>query len=251
MVSKKKPPPKKAQPNKRKPPPAAPAKPPKRTPPKTVKPDGADWEAIERDFRAGILSYAEMGLLHGISKGRISQVATEKGWTRDLQAKIRAQAESKVNAATVNAELNETRAVSEALTVEIGATVIARVKMAQRGQIQRGIDQAMRLLEELELDTVNLDNLKELGELLRSEDEKGRDHLNDLYHKAISLSGRSTVMKQIAETLKIMLGMQSTAFGITGGEEDPGKPKLPPAGTKDPADVYRWMASQRAGTIAQ
>ncbi len=179
-----------------------------------------DWEAVERDFRAGILSYAEMGKRHGVSKGRISKVATKHGWTQDLSAKIKAKAEAKVNAATVNAEVNAQRAVSIAETIEIGATVLARVKISHRTDIGRSRSLAMRLLEELESQTSQLPELAKLGELMAHPDDKGIDKINELYQKIISLPVRTKTMKDLSDTLKTLIGLERQAFGLEDGDGD-------------------------------
>ena len=173
-----------------------------------------DWEAVERDYRAGILSYAEMGKVHGVTKGRICIVAKKNGWTQDLSAKIKAKAEAKVNAATVNAEVNEQRLASTAETIEIGATVLARVKMSHRTDIGRSRTLAMHLLEELEQQTAQVPELAQLGELMAAPDEKGVDKLNELYHKVISLPMRTKTMKDLGDTLKTLIALERQAFGL-------------------------------------
>lgn len=173
-----------------------------------------DWEAVERDYRAGVLSFAEMGKIHGVSKGRISQVASKRGWEQDLSAKIKLKAEAKVNAATVNAELNAKREVSAAEAVEIGATVLARVKMTHRSDIARSRTLAMRLLEELEAQTVQVPELAKLGELMYAPDKNGTDKLNELYHKIISLPSRTKTMKDLGDTLKTLIGLEREAFSM-------------------------------------
>lgn len=179
-----------------------------------------DWEAVERDYRAGVMSFAEMGKAHGVSKGRISQVATKRGWEQDLSAKIKAKAEAKVNAATVNAELNAKREATAAETVEIGATVLARVKLSHRTDIARSRTLTMRLLEELEAQTAQVPELLQLGELMAKPDDKGVDKLNELYHKIIALPSRTKTMKDLGDTLKTLIGLERQAFGLDS-ELDP------------------------------
>lgn len=49
-----------------------------------------DWERIEADYRAGVLSLREIAAANGITEGAIRKRAKRDGWTRDLGAKIRA-----------------------------------------------------------------------------------------------------------------------------------------------------------------
>lgn len=165
---------------------------PKRTP--------TDWEAVERDFRAGILTYAEMAIRHGVSKGRISQVAKRDGWTQDLSKKIRAKAEAKLNAATVNAELNAERAASVAETVEIGAQVIVNIKLAHRSSINKARQMVEKLMAELE------------AESDRKPKEAKEDGEKDL--PLMPLGAKVTVLKSLAESMRTLIGLERESFGL-------------------------------------
>ena len=56
--------------------------------------------------------------------------------------------------------------------------------------------------------------LEQLGELLRNEDDNGQDRRNDLYTKVISLSERSKTMKTLADSLRVVVDMERTAFSM-------------------------------------
>jgi hypothetical protein len=56
--------------------------------------------------------------------------------------------------------------------------------------------------------------LRELGDLMREEDDSGRDRLNDVYRAVISLPERSKVAKQLAETLRIAIDLERREFGM-------------------------------------
>jgi hypothetical protein len=61
--------------------------------------------------------------------------------------------------------------------------------------------------------------LEQLGELLRNEDDNGQDRRNDLYMKVISLSERSKTMKTLADSLRLVVDMERTAFGMDKEQE--------------------------------
>ncbi len=182
-------------------------------------PARADWEAIERDYRTGMYSLSELGRLHGVTKGRISQVAKKNAWVQDLSGKIKAKAAQKVNDAAVNAELNTQRKISDAEKVEVGATVMARVLIEHKSNIGRSRNLTIKLLDELEHQTDNMDLLRQLGEIMFSPDDKGKDRLNEVYHTIISLPERTKTMKALGETLKVLIGLEREAFGITAQEQ--------------------------------
>jgi len=184
----------------------------------------ADWEAVEIDYRAGIMSFEEMAKKHGTTKGRISQVAKEKEWPRDLAAKIKAKADAKLNKLALNNSLNaERKTFRESEVVEAGANLRVNIEVSQRKDIGRSRTLVMSLLTELEESTNNIELFRDLGEMMRRPDSSGSDKLNDLYNKVISLGTRSTVMKSLADSLKTLVTLEREAYGIKTDEgEDKG-----------------------------
>lgn len=179
-----------------------------------------DWQAVERDYRAGILSLREMSAAHGVSHVAIKKHAEKTGWSRDLSAKIKAKADELVNRAAVNKEVNAAGAVSEREVIESNALQIARVRGTQRSDITRGRSLCMSLLVELESQTGNLPELQALGEMLRAPDDTGADKLNDIYRAVISLPERTKTMKALADSLKTLIGLEREAYNIDATTPD-------------------------------
>ena len=61
-----------------------------------------DWEAIERAYRAGLLSIREIASTQGITHGEINKRAKRDGWERNLKAKIQAKVDALVSKRTVS-----------------------------------------------------------------------------------------------------------------------------------------------------
>jgi hypothetical protein len=181
-----------------------------------------DWERIEAEYRAGVLSVREIAASQGITHGAINKRAKRDGWARDLSAKIKAKAEALVSKREVSTSVSTETALSERLIVEANAEVIAQVRLAHRSDIARARKLCMSLLAEIEVETDNLDLFEELGELLRSEDDKGQDKRNDVYRRVISGASRIDSMKKLAEALKVLVGLEREAYGIETGEKQPG-----------------------------
>lgn len=173
-----------------------------------------DWERIEVDYRAGVLSVREIASQQGISHTAINKRAKAEGWERDLNAKISSKADALVSRREVSTQVSTERAVSERQLIEANAEVIANVRMEHRGDIRKARALTNALLSELESECSDVDALNQLGELLRREDDKGMDKLNDLYHKIISLPGRVKSMKDLADSLKNLIGLERQAYGL-------------------------------------
>lgn len=188
--------------------------------PATEKPATLDWEGIERDYRAGLLSVREIGAANRVSHSAILKRAKRDGWDRDLAAKVRARAEAKVaKAAVTTPETAATKATEEQI-IEANAEVIARVRLAHRTDINRYRKLANQLMTELEQQTQQVPELADLGKLMHRPDDKGIDKLNELYQKVISLPARTKTMKDLGDTLKTLIGLEREANGIGVGKED-------------------------------
>ena len=173
-----------------------------------------DWEALELQYRAGIRSLKDIGREFNVSDAAIVKRAKRDGWSRDLKAKIQAKAEAKVSASLVSDEVRARTKVAERTVVEANAEAVAKVRLSHRTDIQRGRKLVLKLLSELEQQTDQVPELQELGEILRKEDDKGQDRLNDIYRAVISLPERTKTMKALAEALRILVSLEREAFGI-------------------------------------
>lgn len=194
-----------------------------RTPSTPDKPAAPDWERIELDYRAGVKPLRQIAEEQGISEGAIRKRAKRDGWTRDLSKRIQAKADDLVRKTAVRKEVRTERAATERQVIEANATAIADVRLAHRKDIQRTRGITMALLEELEqqtgTDTVAM--LEQLGDMLRSEDDRGQDRLNDLYLKIISLPGRAKTMKDLGESLRVLVALERQAFGLDDKDNAP------------------------------
>ena len=173
-----------------------------------------DWERIELDYRAGIKTLRQIAGENGISEGAIRKRAKRDDWTRDLSERIHDKAEQLVRKEAVRSTVRTESTISERVLVDANAQAVADVRLAHRRDIHRARRLANALLEELEKQTGQVPELQELGELLRSPDERGTDKLNDLYQAIISLPERSKTMKVLADSLRITVDMERTAFGM-------------------------------------
>lgn len=194
-----------------------------------------DWEAIETAYRTGSQSVREIAAQFGISHAAISKRAKKESWDRDLQARIQAKADALVTKREVAKKVTTEKLVTERQIVEANAEVIANVRMEHRSDIRRARTLTNSLLEELESECSDVDALNQLGELLRREDDKGMDKLNDLYHKIISLPGRVKAMKDLADSLKNLIALERQAYSL----DDPDAGKQSPIGDKSDDDLTR------------
>ena len=185
-----------------------------------------DWESIEQDFRAGILSQREIAGQYGVSHAAIQKRAKRDGWDRDLNAKIKAKADALVARREVAKEVATANAATERQIIEANAERIAQVRGEHRSDIARVRNLGLTLLGELESQSADPVMLAQLGELMASPDENGVDKLNDLYKKIISTPSRVDSAKKVAETLRHAIGLEREAYGLddkASGKETSGE----------------------------
>src|SRR5262249_20166185 len=117
--------------------------------PATARKDRApvDWESVERDYRAGMLSVREIARHAGVDEKAIRKRAKAKGWERDLSGKVR----DRVRTALVRNEVrNEVRTEDDLRTEEeivdaAAAQVIALVREHRNDiRAQRATADALR-----------------------------------------------------------------------------------------------------------
>ena len=175
-----------------------------------------DWERIELDYRAGIKTLRQIADEHGISHVAVAKRAKRDGWTRDLAGKIQAKADELVNKSLVTSAVTAETKIAEKAVIDANAQAVADIRLAHRSDIRRARNLTNSLLAELEAQTdpSTLAMLHELGEMLRNEDDNGQDRRNDLYTKVISLSERSKTMKTLADSLRVVVDMERTAFSM-------------------------------------
>jgi hypothetical protein len=178
-----------------------------------------NWSGVELAYRANIKSLKAIGSEFGLSDAGVFKRAKRDGWTRDLGAKIRAKAEAKVRAATVNAEVSAKTRVSENQVIEACAEMQKDAVLSHRADIQRSRRLAMLLLEELELATTNNDMLRRLSELMLAPDKNGMDKLHDQYLRIIAMPGRVDSLKKLSETLRTLIVLEREAFGIDAKDD--------------------------------
>lgn len=178
----------------------------------------SDWERIEADYRAGLLSVREIASANRVSHTAIQKRAKAQGWDRDLGAKIRAKAEALVAKREVASQVATETSAAERQIVEAGAEAISRVRLAHRSDIRRGRELVISLLGELEAQTLGPDTFARLGELMEDPDENGVDKLRDMYRKVIGLGGRVDNVKKLTEALKNLIGLEREAYGLASLE---------------------------------
>lgn len=185
-----------------------------------------DWEAIESAYRAGLMSLREIASQHRISEGAIRKRAKRDDWSRDLQAKVKERSDDLVRKAEVRKQVRTESALSERVLIEATAEVIANVRMEHRGDIRKAREITNALFDELGAECADVEALRNLGALMFSPDDNGRDKLSEVYYSIISMPERVKAVKALSDAMKNLIGLERQAYDIEGPVGDDTSKKL-------------------------
>lgn len=200
-----------------------------------------DWEAVEREYRAGIRSLKDIGGEFGVSDAGILKRAKKDGWERDLSERIRAKAEAKVSAALVSEKVSATEAANERVTVDVGAQVLADALLHQRKDVSRSRAIVQKLFAELEAQGDGLEDLAMLAEALQSGDE---EKLSQIARKVIAFPSRVDSAKKLSESLRVLVELERKVLRIKDDSSaDDVLKKIGEGAALSGMDAYKRMCS--------
>ncbi|MFD2232778.1 hypothetical protein [Phaeospirillum tilakii] len=125
-----------------------------------------DWEAIEREFRAGQLSVREIARQHGVTDTAVRKRAKVEQWDRDLSGQVREVVRSRL-------VRTEVRSANAREAVDAAAARGVDVVLRHRRRLSRLGDLADRLAERAETllsadDPLPLDALADAAQTVES-----------------------------------------------------------------------------------
>jgi hypothetical protein len=189
----------------------------------------ADWGAIERHYRAGLLSENEIARQYGVSRPGLKKRAEKEGWVRDTSHKVDAATKEKIRlqVATdrVAGQLPLATKLDEKAVVDAYSDAAAAVDNDQRADVRKALAIQRSMLEELEKLT-RPDLMHFLEEMAEALDESGptaqggwkNDKINELYRYVISLAGRIKMAKELGAAHGVYLPLQRKMFGLDVGK---------------------------------
>lgn len=190
-----------------------------------------DWESIERDYRANVLSIREIAKIHDVSDKAIRNKAKANGWQRDLTAKVNEQVRTELVRTEVRAPNAQEKVRTEREIVEQAAATVVEVVRSHRKDISAGRGVIGLLMQQLTDVAGHRDEFEEAIWEETKEDET-TERRNKLM-KAVSIPVHASTVRDLSTALKNLVGLERQAFNIGGVSEDP-----PPAG-ESPTDAVR------------
>lgn len=229
---------------------------------KTPAPTSPDWEAIERDYRAGVKSLREIAAKDGrVTEGAIRKRAKRDGWERDLASKIKAKADALVRKAVVRkAGTQQMSPATEREVIDGNALEMANVDLAHRqgGARMRSLFVTLLTRMEATCDDEGRALIEQLAEMVDApppegetpeEERKRADKRRRLLAKVIGLADQIDSAKKLTEVFEKFVRVEREIHGL--GEKD-----KPPPNERDLTDeelqgkieaINARLGYQRAG----
>lgn len=200
-----------------------------------------DWEAIEREYRAGVISVREIGRAFKVSDTAIRKRATADGWERDLTKKVKERTRSKVvRELGSQGGSHPQRVQTDAEIVENASETQVAIHRLHRADIASGRGLVSTLFRELAESTDNRHEIDEAIEEETAKDTNGKRAA--MMRRAVALPNRAATLMSLSSALKNLIALERQAYNIDEGfgGEDPGAGNItaieyvvvdPPSGT--------------------
>ncbi|HDL5075589.1 TPA: hypothetical protein PXD84_005801 [Pseudomonas aeruginosa] len=183
-----------------------------------VQKKAADWESIERAYRAGALSIRTIADRHGVSDTAIRKKAKALGWERDLSEQVRKEVRNKL----VRGEVRDPHYANperDAEIIEEAAEEGARVIRSHRRDIRKATNLADLLMDDLLMTISRREEIYETIEDETCDDGNGMRRAN--MQAAIALPSNAKTLYQLSSAMKNLQVLERTAYGLDGDSKQP------------------------------
>lgn len=172
------------------------------------------YASIEDEYRAGVVPISVLAKRIGVSRAAVGKYFTSRGILRNLKDQIRTAAEQKAARALLIRDVAD-KPLSDDEIVDAVSDVVMAITMKQRERINRYVALSEELYREQLEQTINIDDLRRLGDLMENPDEKGMDRLNEIYKKIIATPTRVDSFRKLTESFKTLIGIERQAYNIS------------------------------------
>lgn len=173
-----------------------------------------DWEAIESEFRIGLLSVRQIADKFGVSHTAVQKQAKRHDWPRDLSEKARQKAADLVAKSAVANRVSSERAFSERVAVEVAAKAMADAELGQRKDVSKARTAVSTAWQVANERIAQIELLTQFGAMMRNPDEFGQDKLNDMYLANVSFPQLVKDLKTLADALKALVDVERRVFKL-------------------------------------
>lgn len=173
-----------------------------------------DWERVEAQYRAGIMSVREIAKHAGCSHTAIQLRAQSAGWSRDLKAKIHAKADELLAKQALATTLATGNPATERAIIDTGGALLAHITTSQRFWTDKAVALVGRLMDELNTTMDAPEVFGQVHALLAAGEEPDAAQLNALASLVSSLPERERVARGLVESINRAIAGQRRVYGM-------------------------------------
>lgn len=216
--------------------------------PKAKRRSPVDLERLQVDYCAARLTVKEAGAKHGISAGRVVQLAKQRGWVRDIRVQARIKAAALINEAPAAAKaLNDgAKPQTPAFSAEVdqAAAAMAFIRTKHRGIVEKAGVVVSALLLEVEQLPKLADLAEQYERALRIASPKRREaELLLIVRRIQSLPSRIYGIKKLSDAAKNVIFLERQAYDLDAPDE--GAPPPPREKDTTAAEIFAWFSQQK------
>jgi hypothetical protein len=179
------------------------------------------WNAVEVDYRLGVLTVRAIAEKHGIADSNLRRKAKQEGWVRGegdtarIAARQALSAISSQEARAIGAEIGEQQA--QEYRAGLAQVVLSAVEVEREHQLaaRRGMNVALRLLQELESACACADITQAEIDLCRVDDPARAA----LIERQLGIKGRVEAFDRWSSALSRVTAVEREAHQIGGGQK--------------------------------
>ena len=181
--------------------------------PKSATPPGAparaiDWEAIEGEYRAGVLSIREIAKRFNVCDGAIRKHAKAHDWQRDLTKQVNAAVRTQL----VRTEVRTGNVRTERELVDAAADTVVQVVKHHRRDIAQGRTLLELLFGQLTAAATERDAVEDAVIAETKEDANAARRAQ--MFKAVSLPTHAATMRDLAQALRHVVVLERQAYSL-------------------------------------
>ena len=184
-----------------------------------------DWEGVEIDYRAGLLSLRAIAEKYDIAHGSITKRAKRDGWERDLTARIASRAQAMVSKERYTPPASAEKLDTEKKVIEASATAIAdvvRSHVTGIGKLQTVCDDLTAELVAQAIPREEVLRFAEMSVLAQTQEGEAPDQKDvakrlNTFLKLLGLGDRADTFKKLVESKTRLITLERTAFDLDKG----------------------------------
>jgi len=178
-----------------------------------------DWEKIETQYRANVLSIRQVAREHGIAEGTIRNRAKKYNWVRDLSDKVKRRAQGKIATSDRYSPEDEEKIIEDA------AQEITNVVLSHRKDLSnlRDLEEDLIARAKKDGDLPTNSEIKAMQADLERKIQQG-DDISDIVMpegcQELSIKDRAMTLDRLTNVRIKRIEAERKAYNMDGGRED-------------------------------